>query len=79
MPEELVFDNLSGEGPAIDGNKGLAGPLTLGMDQPRDDLLPGAAFPGDEDCRGRLRNEGDRRLDLQDCVALADKFRLARG
>src|SRR3546814_10320265 len=51
MAEKLAFHQLSGNCPAVDRHKTLAGTRALLMDQPGDQLLAATRFPADVDRR----------------------------
>ena len=49
MAEQLGFEEVVGDGGAVHRHERLVLAVRLGMHEPRDDFLAGAAFPGDED------------------------------
>ena len=55
MPEQNGFDEIVGDGAAIDGNKGFCAPLARAMDRARDDFLADAGFAFDQNRNGRGR------------------------
>ncbi len=61
VAEELGFDELLGDGGAVDLDEGLAGPQAVGVDGPGDELLAGAALAVDQD-------RGVGRGDLEDLL-----------
>src|SRR5262249_53334119 len=53
VAEELAFDEVAGDGGAVEGDEGLVGAGGVGMNGAGDDFLAGAALAGDEDVDGR--------------------------
>ena len=49
VAEELAFDEVFGQRGAIERDERPAADQAVGVNQPRDDFLAGAGFPGDED------------------------------
>ena len=63
MPEQDGFDQIGGQGAAVDGDEGFAGPVAGAMQGAGDDLLADAALAGDQDGNGGFGGPGAQRLD----------------
>src|SRR5581483_12346226 len=72
VAEELALEHALGEGLAIDGDERLADAVAPEVDQPRDELLPGAAFALHEDGRAARGDPPDEREQLARLRALRD-------
>src|SRR5262249_4889730 len=64
VPEQLGFEELLGEGGAVDRDEGLADAWRALPDEPGDDLLAGPGLSGDEHRRLRGRHARDLRQHL---------------
>ena len=70
MAEQLAFDQAVRDGRAVDRDKGFAGALAAGVDEPGQDLLAGPRLAGDEHgcprfrhLEGRVQQLGHGRVD----------------
>ena len=64
MSEQLAFDERLGDGAAVDGNEGLTGTGTAGVDGPGHQFFAGATFTGQQDGGPRRRHLVDEFKDL---------------
>ena len=63
VSEQDGFDQIGGQGAAVDGHEGLAGPVAGAMQGAGDDLLADAALAGDQDGDRGFGGAGAQRLD----------------
>src|SRR5690606_7295346 len=73
VPEELVLQDLAGEGRAVDGDEGALLAARLVVDGAGDELLPGAALPDDEHARPGGGGGLDGAVDLPHLIRLPDQ------
>ena len=59
VAKQLAFDQLTRDGPAVDGHKGATGAGTLGMQGLGHQLFTSPAFAGDQGCGGGSRQSLD--------------------
>src|SRR6476469_9207594 len=72
MAEQLAFNERLRQRRAIDGNEWTLMACAVVMERPRDKLLAGSTFSGDQDGRARVCNLGDLRVDLPHLRAFPD-------
>ncbi len=74
VAEELAFDEVFGNGGAVDLHEGARGPAAVGMERPGHQFLAGAVFPGDEHAGVGGGHQVQRLPELADGLALADNL-----
>ena len=72
MPEEFAFQQLLGNGPAVDGHKRLVGTATIVMQGPYQQFLARTGFPGDQHRAVGRRHFGQHFKDIGQCGTLPD-------
>ena len=71
MSEQLAFQKGVGNGGAVDGQEGRAGPLAVLVDGPRNQFLPRSAFAPDQYGHVLRSDAADGLVDFQDLRAAA--------
>ena len=75
VAEELALDEVLGQGPAVDRDEGVAGPLALVVEVPGDQLLAGAGLAQDQDPGVGRRDHLDLAADRLHRRGVADQQR----
>src|SRR5205823_13177461 len=73
MPEELAFEELGGNGRAIDRDERFPAACAVLMQRARDHFLAGARLAGDQHSGIGARGQADQLLHLTHTLAVADE------